>query len=529
MTEILFALTLISTALAVGTCAVKYMHYFQLNSYKFAEHKGWLKRNAGPLSFTAILAVLAALGSLINVLGSLLGGCFGFILTISVCLVYAAVSKPKPKRLTKKPLVYTARVKRMLVTEAIVSAGFIGLWVMLFPRHLLAFGVGILLLAAPYLNLVANFINSPIEKAIANYYVNDAKRLLRSHPSLKVVGITGSYGKTGTKYALTALLSEKFDVLMTPASYNTPMGVVKTIRSSLRATHEIFVCEMGAKYARDIDELCRIVDPDIGIITSVGAQHLETFGSLDAIIGTKFELADYLTKKNRPTVVGFDNENIKNEIKSRNTRDFIRCGVGDADYRISDVSADERGTSFTLTLADGTVIPLTVALLGAHNVSNIACAVAVAHRLGMTPDEIRLAAKKIRSAPHRLEMSMHGKDILIDDAYNANPAGTRAALDALSLFEGCKIIITPGMIELGDESVAFNRRLGSDAAGVCDYIILVGEKQTAPIALGARESGFDEARLKIFERVQDAIDFAFSLSTPDRKIILIENDLPDNY
>ena len=522
MTEILLVLTLVSTALAIGLCAIKYMHFFQLNSYKFAEHKGWLRRNAGPLSFTAILSASLALGSVV-------GGTFGLIQTIIVCLIYAAVSKPKSKKLTKKPLVYTARVKRMLVTEAVISVAFISLWVMIFSRDLLIPGIGILLLFAPYLNLMANFINSPIEKAIANYYVNDAKKMLRSHPSLKVVGVTGSYGKTGTKYALTALLSEKFDVLMTPASYNTPMGVVKTIRSSLRATHEIFVCEMGAKYVGDIDELCRIVDPDIGIITSVGAQHLETFSSLDAIVGTKFELADYLSKKNCKTVVGYDNENIKNEIQNRSASDFIKCGTAGADYSISDVTADERGTSFTLTFSDGESVRLTVKLLGAHNVSNVACAAAVAHELGMTPDEIRLAARRIESAPHRLEMSRRGKDILIDDAYNANPAGTRAALDALSLFEGCKIIVTPGMIELGDESVAFNRRLGADAAKVCDYIVLVGEKQTAPIAVGALEGGFDQSKLKVFERVQDAINFAFSIQTDERRIVLIENDLPDNY
>ena len=522
MAEILFVITIISAALAVGLCAVKYMHFFQLNSYKFAEHKGWLRRNQGPLALTVILAALTALPLII-------GGNVGSIVAIVICLIYATISKPKSRSATKKPLVYTARVKRMLVTEAIVSAAFISAWVVIFSRDLLIAGIGLLLLFAPYLNLLANLINSPIEKAIANYYIRDAKRLLRSHPDLKVVGITGSYGKTGTKYALTALLSEKYDVLMTPASYNTPMGVVKTIRSSLRATHEIFVCEMGAKYVGDIDELCQIVDPDIGIITSVGAQHLETFGSLDAIVGTKFELADFLAKKNCKTVVGYDNENIKNELKNRSETDFIRCGTADSDYSISEVSADERGTSFTLTFADGESVRLTVKLLGAHNVSNIACAAAVAHELGMTLDEIRLAARKVESAPHRLEMSRRGKDVLIDDAYNANPAGTRAALDALSLFEGCKIIVTPGMIELGDESIAFNRRLGSDAARVCDYIVLVGEKQTEPIARGALESGFDKSRLRVFERVQDAINFAFSVQTDEQRIVLIENDLPDNY
>ena len=522
MTEILFALTLISAALAVGLCAVKYMHFFQLNSYKFAEHKGWLRRNKGPLALIVILGALV-------VAASVIGGVVGSILTIALCLIYAAVSKPKSRSSTKKPLVYTARVKRMLVTEAIISIGFISACVMIFSRELVCTGIAILLLFAPYLNLLANIVNSPIEKAIANYYVNDAKKMLRSHPNLRVVGVTGSYGKTGTKYALTALLSEKFDVLMTPASYNTPMGVVKTIRSSLRATNEIFVCEMGAKYVGDIDELCQIVDPDIGIITSVGAQHLETFGSLDAIVKTKFELSDYLSKKNYKTVVGYNNENIKNEIKKRSASDFIRCGGENSDHKISDVSADERGTSFTLTFSDGESVRITVSLLGAHNVSNVACAAAVAYELGMTPEEIRLAARRIEAAPHRLELRRRGKDLLIDDAYNANPAGTRAALEALSLIEGTRIIVTPGMIELGEESEKFNHRLGCDAAKVCDYIVLVGERQTYPIAKGVRESGFDESRLRIFERVQDAIDFAFTLPTDTRRVVLIENDLPDNY
>ena len=522
MTEILSVLNLLCFLAAFGLCAVRYMHFFQLNSYKFAEHKGWLVRNVGPLTLNALLAVSA--GAL-----SLVGGVIGKILFLIFTALYAAVSKPKSRKLTKKPIVFTARVKRMLVTEAVVSATFVVLWGSFMPIRLFYLGAAIVLLATPYLNLLANIINSPIEKAIANYYINDAKKMLRAHPNLKVVGVTGSYGKTGTKYALTALLSEKFDVLMTPASYNTPMGVVKTIRSSLRATNEIFVCEMGAKYVGDIDELCQIVDPDIGIITSVGAQHLETFGSLDAIVKTKFELADYLTRKNSKTIVGYGNENIKNELKSRNASDFIRCADELGDLKVENVSADECGTSFTLTFSDGASVRLTVSLLGAHNVSNVACAAAVAYELGMTPDEIKLAAKRIEAAPHRLELRRRGNDLLIDDAYNANPAGTRAALDALSLIEGTRIIVTPGMIELGDESEAFNHRLGCDAAKVCDYIVLVGERQTAPIARGAKESGFSEEKLRVFERVQDAINFAFTLPTDTRRVVLIENDLPDNY
>lgn len=519
MTEAIYILFGAAALFALVLCTIKYMHFFQLNSYKFAEHKSWLLRRRGPLMLTAIIAALTALGV---VFGELFGG----IIAILMSLIYAAVSKPKPKKLSKKPLVFTARVKRMLVTEYVIIFIAAVLSLMLIPLWALPFAAAVLFLICPYLNLAANLINSPIEKAICNYYINDAKKLLASHPDLKVVGITGSYGKTGTKYALSTILSQKYDVLMTPASYNTPMGVVKTIRSSLRATHEIFVCEMGAKYVGDIDELCRIVDADIGIITSVGAQHLETFGDLESIVKTKFELADYLSARGKRTVVGYGNEIIDRELDARRPEDFISASK---DFSVSDISADELGTSFTLTIKSGESVRLTVSLLGAHNVSNIACAAVTAHELGMTLDEIRLAAKRIKPAPHRLEMSRRGKDILIDDAYNANPAGTRAALNALSLFDGCRIIVTPGMIELGSESERFNRELGENAARICDFIVLVGKRQTGPIALGALTAGFDENRLKIFERVEDAINFAFSASTDKRRIVLIENDLPDNY
>ena len=514
---------LIILLLAVACASLRHMHGFQLNSYKFAEHKSYLVRNVGPLCLLLILAALCGISSLFS-------EAVGMIVSSVICLLYAAAAKPIPKKRAKKPLVFTARVKRMLFTESLIVAAFIIIWAIFIPARLYPAGAAVLLIIAPYLNLAANALNAPVEGAIRKYYLNDAKRLLSSHPSLKVVGITGSYGKTGTKYALSTLLSHKYDVLMTPASYNTPMGVTMTVRASLKATTEIFVCEMGAKYVGDIDELCRLVDPDIGIITSVGAQHLETFGTLDRIKKTKFELFDYLSDKGGQVAVGFDNENIADELQTRGGDTAIKCGLSDgSDYLVSNVRADEEGTSFTLTLKQGESVDLTVALLGAHNVSNVACAAAVAHRLGMTLEEIKAAARRIESAPHRLQIRKRGRDILIDDAYNANPAGTRAALDALSLFDAERIIVTPGMIELGAESDKFNRELGKNAAAVCSYIVLVGERQTRPILEGALEAGFDKGRIRIFERVGDAIDFAFSVSSQKRRAVLIENDLPDNY
>lgn len=504
---------------ALAMCSVRHMHFFQLNSYKFAEHKVWIKRNASSLATLAIFALLP--------LASLLFGLTGSIIFLStVFLIYALLAKPISRKEAKKPLVYTPRVIRMLITEAVIFIVPAVLICLFAPFYYIPVFAAVALLIAPHACLVANVINAPIEKSIRDGFTKEALSMLRSHPDLRVVGITGSYGKTSTKYYLNTILSEKFDVLMTPGSFNTPMGVVRTVREQLRPTHNIFICEMGAKYVGDIKELCDLADPDIGIITSIGAQHLETFGSLERIVSTKLELSDYLISKGRRVALNGDCALIKDNVPANES--VILCGA-DGDVKISDVITDERGTSFVLT-ANGESFPLAVSLLGAHNVTNVALAAAVALELGMTPDEIRRAARKIKCAPHRLEIKSAGRDLIIDDAYNANPTGTKAALAALGLFkDACKIIVTPGMVELGDESDAFHLILGKDAAAVCDYIFLVGKYRSEIIRSGALEAGFPEDKIFIYDRVEDAINGARVIPTDAQRVILLENDLPDNY
>jgi len=514
----IFILSALCLVAALTLCCIKHMHFFQLNSYKSAEHKVWIGRNKGPLLWLAILALL-------HLVALPMSTVFSAIVCTVISLLYAATSKPRSKKRSKKPLVYTARVIRMLITETLMFAITALIFFLLLPIDLYPIYAAAALLLCPHACMLANIINAPVEAAVRRYYLNDAVSLLRSHPSLKVVGITGSYGKTSTKYYLHTLLSEKYDVLMTPGSYNTPMGVVKTIRSSLRATHEIFICEMGAKYVGDIKELCEIVDPQLGLITSIGAQHLDTFGSLERIVKTKLELADYIKGKNGRVFINGDCRLLLD-----NAEGCTVCSSSEtADYTTSNVRADEHGTSFTVTLKGGTEINLTAAVLGAHNVSNLALAAALAYEMGLSPDEIRRGARKIESAPHRLQLLHRGKDIIIDDAYNANPAGTKAALDALSLFDGYKIIVTPGMVELGKRSEEFNRELGVRAAKICDKIILVGKRQTESIYRGAIEAGYPKSSISVYEKVTDALSAAFAIASDSRKIILIENDLPDNY
>lgn len=492
-----------------------YMHMFQLNSYRADDQWHWMLKNRGKV----VPLALPLIGAIIGVICGKNAGmivCAVFILL--ACLFY------KPKK-AKKPLKYTPRVRRMLVTVAVLYVAMTVLLAVFASGRVIALTVGLVAAASPFVIILANIINKPIELSINRYYTNDAKKMLAACPNLTVIGVTGSYGKTSVKFYLNTLLKAKYNVLMTPESYNTPMGVVKTVRGSLRATHEIFICEMGAKYVGDIKELCDIVHPKHGIITSIGPQHLESFKSLQNVINTKFELADALPKDGMLFLNG-DNE----YIAERAPDGAITYGLNsDSKYKAKLISVGDKGTTFEVTTPDGDTEEFTTKLIGTHNCLNILGAIAVSHELGISLAELRPQVRRLESVPHRLELSKRVGMTLIDDSYNSNPSGTKAALETLSFFEGEKILVTPGMVELGDKQEEYNCEFGRNAAAVCDYVALVGERQTKSIYKGLVEAGFDESRIFVSPSLGDALAKVGAIRTDKKKIVLLENDLPDNY
>lgn len=490
------------------------VHFFQLNSYKPITQARWLKKNPDKVIYPVCAAVA---GLLIYFLIS-----ENAPVELALALLFVI-----PKK-AKKPLVYTPRVKRMLTCAAIVIAlPTIALFALTGNKTATVVVMSVYLALSPFMIMIANLINKPIEKHINNGYINDAKRILASCPDLKIIGITGSYGKTSVKYYLNTLLQAKYNVLMTPESYNTPMGVVKTIRGSLKSTDEIFICEMGARWVGDIKELCDIVHPQHGVITSIGPQHLESFGSLDNVKKTKFELADSLPDGGYLFLNG-DDENIKSHGCDR---PCIRYTVeGDGDYNATDISVSSKGTSFTVTSPNGESESFSTRIIGRHNVLNIVGAVAVAHTFGVPLKALKGQVRKLEGVPHRLELIQRNGVTLIDDAYNSNPSGSKAALDALRLFDGYKIAVTPGMVELGEKQEELNREFGRQMADVCDHVVLVGQKQSVPMLAGLRDKGYNEKEIFVADTVQEAFKHVYALnSNGENKIVLIENDLPDNY
>ncbi|MDR1409048.1 MAG: UDP-N-acetylmuramoyl-tripeptide--D-alanyl-D-alanine ligase [Oscillospiraceae bacterium] len=499
------------------------MHMFQLNSYKAATHWKWLLKNdEKPLrNLTVLLSVSLA----VNLICAYLLHLPDFILySGSMLLAYFIASIRLPSKKAKKPLVYTPRVVRMLVSGglvlALVAAGgyfiapFDWFWYFLLTLFLV-----------DYLPLPANLINMPIEAYIRRWFIKDAQKILRICPDLVTIGITGSYGKTSVKYYLTELLRGKFQTLMTPESYNTPMGIAKTVRGELRGFHEIFVCEMGARYVSDIHKLCDFVHPRHGIITAIGEQHLETFKSRENILHEKLALARTVT--DGLLFINGDND----KLRQNRPANAIAYGLNAAynDCYAYDIAVTVRGTTFSVNLRGELLEDLRTTLIGAHNVCNLVGAISMARALDVPESDIRARLKRLSAPPHRLALTRTNGVAIIDDAYNSNPAGAKAALDALALFDGYKALITPGMVELGAEQYDANFRFGQQAAAVCDYVIAVGEKQAPPILAGLASKGYHAEQTFTAPSFEAAIAKAYALPCSGEKIILLENDLPDNY
>lgn len=538
----IFAIWLASYAVGAVWYILYLMHMFQQNSYKPREYREWMgvHTNVGRLLGKSLYAFFSLPLVLVGNKGCLIAACVMNGMTL-------LVNKP---RKAKKPLVYTPRVKRMLVTVGILYLLILAvallpfLWltvaggvvltspgVMMQPEHPMLrnteFTLLFLFILQPFLILLVNAMNHPIEQGINRHYIDDAARILAGMPNLKIIGVTGSYGKTSVKYFLNALLSAQYNVLCTPGNFNTTLGVVRTVREHMKPFHEIFICEMGARQVGDIKEICDLVHPDYGIITSIGPQHLQSFHTIENIIATKFELADAVPETGK-VFLNYDNAYIR-EHKIEKMVVSYGTGRGNADFSAYDIEVSSQGSSFKMKDESGEVYEFRTRLVGSHNVQDIAGAIAVAHTLGIPMEKLLYPVRQLESVPHRLQLVRQGGRIILDDAYNSNKSGFEAALDTLAMFKELRILMTPGMVELGEKQYDENKEVGVYAAGKCDYAVLVGKEQTKPIQDGLLEAGFTENKMILVDDLQEAFRMVNAIPSERQKVILIENDLPDNY
>ncbi len=509
------------------------IHMLQQNSYRISRYWRWLEQGN---FITAWRLVDVALIFLL----------MSTLLTPALCLLLAAIVSlvkcwPLFKAKHKKPLVFTRRVWRIYSVAGILGLIPYVLMIIFFGGRddMLDFYSGPeVTLAVMFLTTViswafviaAVWLLKPVESHINRGYWNDARRILKSMPDLKIVGITGSYGKTSTKHYLHTILTEKFETLMTPGSYNTPMGVIRTVREMMKPYTQVFICEMGAKQKGDIKEICDLVDPQCGIITAVGPMHLETFGSIENVTSTKFELADAIPQDGFVVINNDFPQAASREVTNTKALRYGISNVDNCQYKAEEVKYSPDGTTFTIIDPDGARMEFSTKLVGECNISNLMAAIIVALRLGMDEETIRRGVKRIEQVEHRLSIKRTpGGVTIIDDAFNSNPVGSKMALEVLGQFDtGRRICVTPGMIELGERREELNEQLGRHIGENSDIAIVVNAYNRDALAQGILSTGFDKKNLHIVD------DFAASQQLLSRllrpgDVILYENDLPDSF
>ena len=433
----------------------------------------------------------------------------------------------------KKAFVLTPRVKRLYAVSFIVMTAILYLIVCLINQLIGFSAVWMILffLFPAFLPLwiaLCGLLAWPIEKAISEMYFRDAQRILRERKDLIRIGITGSWGKTSVKFILGTILEEKYHTLVTPASYNTPMGVTKVIRSKLEPGHRVFVAEMGARHVGDIKEMCRLVHPQIGLLTSVGPQHLDTFKTVERVAKTKYELIEALPQDGEAFFA--DDGDICRALyeKTKIRKHLTGLDPEKDEIRAEEIRYSPEGSTFLLCRGEEKT-ECTTGLLGELNIRNILLCASAALSLGLSMKQIARGIAKIKPVEHRLQLIRHPGGLnVIDDAFNSNIRGAKQAFQVLKQFPRKRVIVTPGMVELGGQEAEMNREFGAAMADCCDIAVLVGMKRSEAISAGLKEHGFPEEMIRVVGSLEEATNMIRDI-TGAGDTVLFENDLPDNY
>jgi UDP-N-acetylmuramoyl-tripeptide--D-alanyl-D-alanine ligase len=503
------------------------LHMFQQNRYEHPRYIPWVlqSKTTWALFFSSLLLGLALVLSV--VIDQPWVGVLFYLLVAFGSRLF------KRKEKFVKPLVFTSRVKRQIFVFYALVIGVLGGITFIsedasFTIIILGLAVLIMHVLIHFVMMLVGYLTAPLENIVHRLYMRITRKILKRNKRLIKIGITGSYGKTTSKNIMNEVLSSSFYTLMTPASYNTPMGITKTVRELLKPIHQVFVCEMGADKMNDIHILMGMVKPQFGLVTEVGPIHLDTFKTQENILKEKMKMIEEL-----PTsgcgFVNYDNELIRN-YHIRNKVPVVKIGLEhpDCDYRGENISVTPLGCKFDVISKEGMHITLETKLLGRHNVMNILFAVAIARHLQIDWDTIANAIKNLKPVKNRLEPKILFGLNFIDNAYNSNPTSAKHSLEVLKMMPGIRFLITPGMVELGDKTDDYNEIFGASMINHVDEVILIGKNGSLPIQKGLMNSGFDMNHVHVVNSTHEAFEVVKKKATP-QDTILIENDLPDAF
>lgn len=510
----------------------KALHMAQQNLYN-DDHRflKWTLKDMRSFKTPLKCSLVVLLTYLILIIFKLEASIITSIYFFVVCLIILLIEIKENKNAdTKIKLKVTARVKRLIFTNVILFALLcVGLY---FVKN-----VNIVYLCLFIYDMLLNFvimlsiiINKPVDKMVYLSYKTKAVNKLKAMNNLKVIGITGSYGKTSSKNILSDILNVKYNALPSPRNFNTPYGLIITVNNHLDKFDDILIAEMGAYKVGEIKDLCDLVRPKYGILTRIGTAHIEIFGSQENIQKGKFELIESLPSDGIGVLNGDDELQVNYKLKNDCKIVWIGIDNKDVDVRATDIKTSNKGTTFNVIFkGDKKKYEFTTRLLGYASIYNILASLALSKEFGLSVDQMKKAVLGVKSVEHRLELRPAGNITYIDDSYNSNPVGSKMALEVLKDMPGLRIVMTPGMVELGDKSYELNKKFGTYMKDSCDVVILVGEKITKPIRDGLKEVKFNDKNIYVVKSTKEAFNLVKSLSNGKESYCLIENDLPDIY
>ncbi len=518
---------------------MNYLHALQQDDYDNVRLSRWIIANkVYDKRVTTFLVIVL----LISVLSPLPSMYINALVFLGFC--GATAFEKNPRKDAKKAFVLTQRAKRILTISTLFAA-LIGGIIFLVPS-LLIWILAVQLL--PALLILGNASLAPQEAAVQKRLAAEARAKLDEYRP-KVIGITGSYGKTSVKHILGHILNHAAPTLVPPGSTNTMMGTTRIIREQLQPNHKYMIAEMGAYGPGSITKLCSLTPPDVAIISSIGHAHYERFKTLETVVQAKYELAQAAIAKGGKVIV--HEKTLKfpyaREIRNRHIDNFIVCGesmqgrtprteqeysyLSKDDLHILGVEQTSRGLVVSIEWGE-TRDDLKAPLYGVHHGHNIALAYACARDLGMEHNDIKMALSTLPQIRHRLEVKRQvDNTIIIDDAFNSNPPGFRAAVHVMRVLaddtKGRGILVTPGIVELGEAHDEVHKALGILAAEVCDIVIAVSPSRI-PTFIEGYEAHGNGKMLYQFNTFKEAEKWLVEHKKAG-DVILLENDLPDIY
>jgi UDP-N-acetylmuramoyl-tripeptide--D-alanyl-D-alanine ligase len=558
LTVVSLSLVALSSAYFFKRRGLRYLQYLQQEDYEGKRFWKWCsEKRAFDRRGTAVAFGAAILCGILTGL-SVRAGCASAVL-FAILLAYRASLEENPLIEGKVKLKLTERASRIFDAAQSINLllilCLIGVAVPLMGRLALPFywfSQVFIFQIAPLILILGKLASDAREKKIQADFADQArKRLKEVNPT--VIGITGSYGKTSTKVILSEILNSVGPTFTTPRSINSYMGVTREIRERLMPFHQFAVIEMGAYYIGSIKRMCGLTPPKVAIVTAVGQMHLERFGSVENVFKAKSELAQAIPEDGILICNG-DYEFCRRMLKENPKRLGLLYGLnkdaGPLDAYMFDIKTLENGSSFKIQYGSKEYSGFSK-LLSKPLLSNALASFTAAVALGVAPEAVLAAIRNVKTESNRLEpvktnltglaplpvvngqtkkIDYAAQILRLNDAFNSNPIGFDSALDVLKDIKGNrKILVTPGMIELGERQEAENEACAKHAARICDLVVVVGETNRQPLIKGLKEGGLDDHKIKIQSSMKEALQYLAVDYCDDGDVVLIENDLPDLY